>query len=304
MKNNRNVDLFPDEYVMIDTETTGYSSAYDSMLEIGAVKVRNAEIIDTFHSFVAYDVIVPPFITQLTGITNEMLKDAPPEYEAAMKVKEFIGDAVIVGYNTQFDIAFIDEALSRKYGITLDNQHVDGLRYARKLFPDLKHHRLKDMANLFGIERDKEHRASHDCLTTVKVFEQLRKIAIEKHGSTDEFLKSIKYIHKKLDARIVSAEASDFDITHPLYGKSCVFTGTLERMQRKEAMQAVVNVGGLVENGVTNKTNFLILGNNDYCSSIKDGKSSKQKKAESLLLKGNDIAIIPESVFYDMLDYE
>lgn len=300
----KTVDLFPTEYVMIDTETTGFSSTYDSMLEISAVKVKDGQAVDTFHTFVASDVIIPEFITNLTGITNEMLKNAPPEYEAARKAKEYIGDSIIVGFNTKFDINFINEALKETYGIQLENYYVDVLRYARKLFPEMKHHRLRDMAELFNIEREKEHRASHDCLTTIKVFEALRTVAVEKYGNVEEFLSSLKYHKQKLDARDLQSDSADFDITHPLYGKSCVFTGTLERMQRKEAMQAVLNVGGLVENGVTNKTNFLILGNNDYCSSIKDGKSSKQKKAESLLLKGNDIAIIPESVFYDMLDYE
>ena len=83
---------------------------------------------------------------------------------------------------------------------------------------------------------------------------------------------------------------------------TCVFTGTLEKMTRREAMQAVVDVGGSVGDNVTKDTNFLILGNNDYCKTIKDGKSTKQKKAEALMLKGNDIAIIPENVFYEMLE--
>ena len=83
--------------------------------------------------------------------------------------------------------------------------------------------------------------------------------------------------------------------------KLCVFTGTLERMLRKDAMQAVVDLGGQVGNSVTKKTNYLILGNNDYCPLITEGKSSKQKKAESLKLAGNDIEIISEDVFYDMI---
>ena len=70
-------------------------------------------------------------------------------------------------------------------------------------------------------------------------------------------------------------------------------------------MQIVANFGGINGDNVTKKTNFLILGNNDYCSSIKDGKSNKHKKAESLILQGNDLIIIPESVFYDMInDYD
>lgn len=74
-------------------------------------------------------------------------------------------------------------------------------------------------------------------------------------------------------------------------------------MTRAEAMQIVVNVGGKCENNVTKKTNYLIIGNLDYCSNVKGQKSSKMKKAEDYKLKGYDITVIPESVFYDMLDY-
>lgn len=104
-----------------------------------------------------------------------------------------------------------------------------------------------------------------------------------------------------LSAKDITTENTEFDETHPLYNKLFVFTGTLEKMNRKDAMQIVVDYGGLVGNSVTKKTNYLVLGNNDYCPSIKDGKSSKQKKAESLKLSGNDIEIISENVFYDMI---
>lgn len=72
-------------------------------------------------------------------------------------------------------------------------------------------------------------------------------------------------------------------------------------MTRKEAMQAVVNAGGICSDGVISSTNYLVLGNNDYCKSIKDGKSSKQKKAEKMQLAGSDIRTITEDIFYDML---
>lgn len=126
--------------------------------------------------------------------------------------------------------------------------------------------------------------------------------------SEEEWCKmlNLPYIAKpntksNLSAKDIVTEKTDFDETHPLFGKTCVFTGTLEKMARKDAMQIVVDLGGLVGNSVTKKTNYLILGNNDYCSSIKGGKSSKQKKAESLKLAGNDIEIISENVFYDMI---
>ena len=82
---------------------------------------------------------------------------------------------------------------------------------------------------------------------------------------------------------------------------SVCFTGTLEKFPRKEALQIVTNLGGIPTDSVTRNTNILVLGNNDYCSSIKDGKSSKQKKAEELILKGHDIIIVSEKSFYDML---
>ena len=110
-------------------------------------------------------------------------------------------------------------------------------------------------------------------------------------------------VHLKLKAKEFSTDKTEFDETHPLYGKLCVFTGILEQMKRKDAMQTVVDFGGSVADSVTKKTNYLILGNNDYCSLIKDPdkKSSKQKKAEKLKLSGNDIEIISENVFYDMI---
>lgn len=110
--------------------------------------------------------------------------------------------------------------------------------------------------------------------------------------------------HSNVSAKDILTDKTEFDETHPLFGKVCVFTGVLERMVRKDAMQLVVDFGGQVGNSVTKKTNYLILGNNDYCSSIKDGKSSKQKKAESLKLSGIDIEIISENVFYDMISEE
>lgn len=103
-------------------------------------------------------------------------------------------------------------------------------------------------------------------------------------------------------AKDIVAENLEFDENNPLFEKECVFTGTLERMTRKEAMQLVANLGGKNRDTVTNDTNFLVLGNNDYCSTIKNGKSSKQQKAEKYKLKGNDIEIISENVFYDMIE--
>ena len=104
-----------------------------------------------------------------------------------------------------------------------------------------------------------------------------------------------------LHAKDIHATNSVFDDNSSIFGKIFVFTGTLEKMSRREAMQLVLDSGGLCGDGVNMSTNYLVLGNNDYCTTIKEGKSNKQKKAERLQLSGFDIETISENVFYNML---
>lgn len=122
---------------------------------------------------------------------------------------------------------------------------------------------------------------------------------------TSQFIHQKKHFHRsniKVDIKSMSAENNDFDETHPLFDKVCVFTGALDKMSRKDAMQCVLNLGGKIADNVTKKTNYLILGCNDFCKSIKDGKSSKHKKAEDYMLKGFDIQIMDEDIFYALLE--
>lgn len=97
---------------------------------------------------------------------------------------------------------------------------------------------------------------------------------------------------------------NEFDENHPLFNKNCVFSGVLDKYERKEAMQHVINVGGTCQQGIAKNTDYLILGDNSFCRSIKDGKSAKQKKAEQLIEDGSDIQIISESTFSLILKNE
>lgn len=140
-----------------------------------------------------------------------------------------------------------------------------------------------------------------DVEATQECYLVFAKEAISKYGSEEAFAKTWHSKDRALARQIVKFEDIKIDPDNPLFGKHCVFTGKLEKLLRKDAMQIVANLGGINEDGVTKKTNFLILGNNDYCSTIKDGKSSKQKKAEQYKLDGYDIEVIPENVFYEMI---
>lgn len=304
-----NIISFPDSYCVIDIETTGLSPAYDSIIEVSAIKVSAGNITETFSSLVqpfsTSNEYVDEFITKLTGITNEMLSSAPKEEDVIPKFKDFIGSSILVGHNINFDINFLYDSFENILDIHLDNDFIDTMRISRKIHNNLPHHRLSDIANLYGIDYLTAHRALEDCKITNSCYILLKKDIINQHESLEAFLKLCKKKnHYRLNAKDIHATTVEFDVTNILYQKVVVFTGALEKYNRKTAMQFVANLGGINADNVTRQTNYLVLGNYDYCSQIKDSKSSKRKKAEQLQLQGYDIEIIPENVFYDMLEEE
>lgn len=287
------------DFVSLDIETTGLSPMYDEIIELGAVKYRDGKAVDTFSSLVKPENPIDDFITQMTGITNKMLEDASSLFAVLPTFIDFIGSDVIVGHNVNFDINFIYDACDSLGLPSFSNDFVDTMRLARRMYKGLPNHKLDTLIDHFGLERRTLHRGLGDCELTAECFQHMI-------ADTEVFEEAIKVVHRKRYREthsvkeLVAAEGFE-NPDSPLYGKVCVFTGALESFTRKEAAQLVVNIGGIVGDNVTKKTNFLILGNNDYCKSIKDGKSSKQKKAEKLIAEGADLSIIPESVFLDIL---
>ncbi|MBR1654365.1 MAG: exonuclease [Clostridia bacterium] len=312
------------DYCVIDIETTGLDTKYDEIIEISALKVRDNEVVNQYTKlvkpkqrlFVMDDETdfciengekvkyIDDFISELTGITNQMLQNAPDISEVLPSFNEFIGDDILIGHNVNFDINFIYDNNMEFLQKPFSNSFIDTLRIARKILPELKHHRLDDLIKYFNEEVRNEHRALNDCILTNEIYKDLISIAIDKFGTFEEFKNQCKknYSSYSVRAKDIVAQNTEFDEDHPLYGKVCVFTGVLEKMLRKDAMQIVANLGGICGDSVTSQTNYLILGNNDYCKTIKDGKSNKQKKAEKLKKEGQDIEIISENVFYDMIE--
>jgi len=288
---------FPDNFTVIDIETTGLSPQWDDIIEISALKCENWSIVKEFTRLVKPINPIDEYITALTGITNEMLKNEKSIEDIIPEFIDFIGNDILIAHNANFDINFLyDNAIST--GQILRNDFVDTMRISRLLRRNEPHHRLEDLCERYNIKNSNAHRALSDCNTAFKCFQCLKDELFERFDSVSDIIPRHKPALKASD---ITPENVEPDEDNPLYGKTCVFTGTLEKMTRKEAMQIVVNIGGFVGDSVTQKTNYLILGNNDYCTQIKDGKSSKQKKAEKLKLEGFDIEILPENVFYDLV---
>lgn len=285
---------FPSRYVVLDLETTGLDPQYDDIIEVAAIRIVDGAIEDSFSSLVNPGYSIDEFIAELTGITDDMLAPAPSLDSVLPAFLSFIGSDVVVGHNVNFDINFIYDSCSALSLEPFSNDFVDTMRISRKLFPEDRHHRLKDLICRFGIDESVAHRAFSDVEQTDKCYRYLRDYVSEHSISLEQH-------HKPWRAGDIVPETDHFDESSPIFGKVFVFTGTLDKMPRKAAMQLVVDRGGVCLDGVRKDVNYLVLGSSDY-SKIKDGKSNKQKAAEKLRLKGNDIEIISENVFYEMLE--
>ena len=137
---------------------------------------------------------------------------------------------------------------------------------------------------------------------TNEVYLKLYSEMLNKFGTLEEFLNQCKRKKQSIKFSDIKAQTTEIDENNPFYNKAVAITGTLEKMQRKEAMQIIANLGGICQDNVNKETNCLILGNNDYNPQLRGEKSNKLIKAEKLKLKGNDIEIMSENVFYDILD--
>lgn len=298
MANKNYVKKIIDDYCVLDTETTGLSAYYDEIIEIGILRVRNNEVVDRYSQLIKPKKSIDSFITLLTGITNEMVEGMPSISDVENEVLSFIGDDVIVGHNTSFDMRFLNEGFKQ----SVNNYYMDTMQFSRKLYPELKHHRLSDLTDYLDLHNN-EHRSIADCIATKELYDSIKATMATKNLKIEDMW----YAHKKsnrkgINISTIVPENVEIDEDNFFYQKHVVFTGKLERMLRKDAMQLVVNLGGILDNSVNKHTNYLVLGNNDYNAILKGEKSSKHKKAEKLKLEGQDISIIDEYTFYDLLN--
>lgn len=161
---------FQDEFISFDIETTGLSPANDRITEIGAVRIKGGQIADSFDSFVNPERPIPSKITQLTSITDEMVKDAPSEKEALRSFFRFCGeDAVLIAHNADFDTSFIRVAAERN-GMEFSNTYIDTVPMCRSLLKGIKNCKLDTVAKYLKLEDFHHHRACDDAAILAKIF--------------------------------------------------------------------------------------------------------------------------------------
>lgn len=160
---------FTDEFVFFDIETTGLSALNCEITEIGAVRVRDGEVLDEFNMLVNPGVPIPEDIVRLTGISDEMVANEPPIDVVLPKFLDFIGDSVLVAHNAGFDTGFISYAAQR-LGLNFTNPYLDTVSMSRYVNPELQKHKLDILADYFRLGDFNHHRASDDAKMLAAIF--------------------------------------------------------------------------------------------------------------------------------------
>lgn len=178
--NDANRKLAEDTYVVFDVETTGLSAVYDTIIELAAVKIKGGEIIDRFESFANPHHPLSATTINLTGITDDLVENAPEVEEVIQKFHHWTGDAILVAHNASFDMGFLNVGYKKINLGKAQNPVIDTLELARYLYPEMKNHRLNTLAKKFDVELTQHHRAIYDAEATGYLLLKMLKDAFEK----------------------------------------------------------------------------------------------------------------------------
>lgn len=154
------------DFVVVDVETTGLSPIEDRMTEISMMKVRNGILVDEFATLINPLIPIPSFITEITGIDDFMVREAPPAREIVPTISQFLDGAVFTAHNAPFDWGFVYHTAFRERGIELFNPQLCTVRLSRKILPHLPSKSLGQVAKFMEIDIPARHRASGDAYAT------------------------------------------------------------------------------------------------------------------------------------------
>jgi DNA polymerase III epsilon subunit family exonuclease len=173
------------DFVIVDVETTGAKTPHSRIIEIGAYRIKESQVVAKFETLVNPQITIPPFITRLTGISNEMVKHAPTFSEIVHPWLEFLTDAVLVAHNASFDVRFLNHEISLIFpGKRMTNTQLCTVNLARRALPGLLNYRLHTIAEHFSITIHQRHRAGSDASATAEIFLHILKL-LHQHSVTN-----------------------------------------------------------------------------------------------------------------------
>lgn len=284
VKRNRYIDgklllAYPDDYTVLDIETTGLNPQNDYITEISAIKYRNNRRVDEFSSLVKPDFSIPYYITRLTGIDDAMVADAPSIDEVILSFMDFLADDIIAGYNMGFDLSFIAENLVGYYAKRLANNYVDVMKLAQNELPFLGRYKQTAVAEYFNIATAGAHRALVDCNICNGCYQRLKELAVADYHLPPKQIE------------LVPAPAGKS--LKPLADKNIVLLGSFNSLYLKNVQEILTALGASIAYHVTAAADMVIVGTAD--ASVCDG--ADLQLAVSMKGAGKDIYIFKEDVF-------
>lgn len=314
------------DFIAIDFETA--NNNYNSACALGLVMVKNNKIVDS-----KYYLIQPPTLKfnpkniEIHGISPDDVRDKPKFPKVWKEISQYFDNTnYVVAHNARFDMSVLKICL-KDYNLNIpDFKYVCSMvisgKAVRKLGYYAKDYRtLDDISKLFNIELN-HHNALSDANACAQIV--LKTLDVTNRKSINTFLSTYRSVKVRsfMDLKVknryfgkgqrfnhikiseIKTENENFDTDHPFYNKNFVFTGELENISRRDAMQRIVDIGGIVKSGVSSKTDYLVVGKQDLTIVGEDGLSTKERKAYKLIDKGLDIKILNEHDFLKLLKLE
>ena len=284
------------EYVIFDTETTGLSAVYDSIIEIGATKMKNGEVIDRFDKFINPGHPLSEVTTNLTSITTDMVKDQPDETVIVGEFMDFIGDDILVGHNVTFDMGFMNAALTRMGRPRLKMPVIDTLEMSRTLHSEYRNHKLDSLAKRYNIVLEHHHRADSDAETTgylmYKLFDELEDKfgtnnvnQLNDHIGGEEAYKQARPSHAILIAKTQAGLKNMFKIVSYSMTQYYYRTARVPRRLLNKYREGII-VGSACENGEV------------FTSMMQKGYDDTRELAEYY----DYLEVMPRSLYQHLID--
>ncbi len=267
-----------DDYTVIDIETSMNGRIYGEIIEIGAIKVRNNQIVASFSELIKPTKPIDRWTQTIHHISNDMVKDKPPIEIVYPLFLNFIETDILIGHNVHFDINYLYDYHQELNQPPLSNDFVDTLRLARRTLKGLKSYSLSNLSVHFGFS-ETNHRAVDDALATHRLY---------------QLLKNRLSVSERLFL-LDDSKVSLFNDVKIFKEKAVVFSGRFNRFTRKQAAQIITNSGGQVLNKLHLGVDYLIVG--DY-----QQLSTKHKQAIELQSLGYPIKILTQQEFIDLID--
>ena len=281
VKRNRYLDgklllAYPDDYTVLDIETTGLSPENDYITEISAIKYRNNRRVDEFSSLVKPEFSIPSYITRITGINDAMVADAPSIDEVILAFTDFLADDIIAGYNVGFDLSFIAENMAGYYAKRLANNYVDVMKLAQNELPFLGRYKQTAVAEYFNIATAGAHRALVDCNICNGCYQRLKELAVADYR-----------LPPKQRELVLAQSAGNLK---PLANKQIVLLGSFDSLYLKNVQEILTALGASIAYRVTAAADMVIVGTAD--DSVCDG--ADLQLAVSMKSAGKNIYIFKE----------